>query len=87
LPPERPSFVGCSVGFAALAATVGAFVGILLGLALGRPVAECEPLAQTGLVLGAVSGSFAALFYAGLPYGLCRVCLGRRAQVREHAGG
>jgi hypothetical protein len=59
-----PSFVGCSVGFAALAATLGAAGGLLLGLALGRPVDGCEPLAQSGLALGALLGLSAALLYA-----------------------
>jgi hypothetical protein len=63
--PGRPSLIGCSIGFAALAATLGAVGGILVGLALGRPVAECDPLAQSGLVLGALLGLIAALVYAG----------------------
>jgi hypothetical protein len=63
--PGRPSLIGCSVGFAALAATLGAVGGIFLGLALGRPVAECDPLARSGLLLGALLGLLAALVYAG----------------------
>jgi hypothetical protein len=59
-----PFFVGCSVGFAAVAATLGAAGGILLGLALGRPVAGCEPLAQGGFALGALLGMSAVLVYA-----------------------
>lgn len=73
--PGRPSLIGCSVGFAALAATLGAVGGILLGLALGRPVASCEPLARTGLMLGALLGLLAALVYAGSTRELRRAAL------------
>ena len=66
-PAGPPSLVGCSAGFAMLAATAGAGGGLLLGLALGRPAAECGPPAEAGLALGALLGLSAAVLYAGPP--------------------